>query len=305
MIGDQRMVADVLADAFLVQRVVVDRADQAVGSCGRSPGRPGWRRPGTARHDAPPCGCCGRTAPGRPRRSAPAARSCSTWTCRSARNRFVSAPKICAASFCAASAGPSCVSRSPSSSTELSRSSRNTASPRCCHEDPADRAACIEDAAIMAGAGPKLVALLGIIHQRAEERRFQRLGVVPQMADQVAADEIGRFLGQEHIAVDLVQHLDRNLLQPLTAHQHEDRQFQAARRAPVRSAQRSCPVRRACPNRSPCSRSPHRRGWRVRLPRHAAREAPRSPAFPPTPRSPASARLRALPRTARACRTGI
>ena len=41
------------------------------------------------------------------------------------------APKIAAASFCACSAGPSWVRRSPSSRIELSRSSRKTASPRC------------------------------------------------------------------------------------------------------------------------------------------------------------------------------
>ena len=45
-------------------------------------------------------------------------------------------------------------------------------------EDAADRAAVVEDAAIVAGAGPELVALLGVVDQRAEERRLQRLGIL-------------------------------------------------------------------------------------------------------------------------------
>ena len=56
-------------------------------------------------------------------------------------------------------------------------------------EDPADRAAAVEHAAIVARAGPELVALLGIVDQRAEERRLQRLGILLQAADQVLGDE--------------------------------------------------------------------------------------------------------------------
>src|SRR5580692_4330625 len=44
------------------------------------------------------------------------------------------------------------------------------------HEDAADRAAAVEDAAVVPGTGPELVALLGIVHQRAEERRLYCLG---------------------------------------------------------------------------------------------------------------------------------
>jgi hypothetical protein len=47
-------------------------------------------------------------------------------------------------------------------------------------EDPADRAAAVEHAAIVARAGPELVAFLGIVDQRAEERRLQRLGILLQ-----------------------------------------------------------------------------------------------------------------------------
>ena len=96
------------------------------------------------------------------------------------------------------------------------------------HEDAADRRAVVEDAAVVAGAGPELVALLGVIDQRAEERRLQRLGVLLQARDEVLGDEFRRLLGEEHIAVDEVEHLDRNVLEPLAAHENDDRHFEAA-----------------------------------------------------------------------------
>ena len=88
--------------------------------------------------------------------------------------------------------------------------------------------AVIEDAAVVAGTGPELIALLGVIDQRAEERRLQRLGVLLQARDEVLGDELRRLLGEEHIAVDEVEHLDGNVLEPLAAHQDDDRHFQAA-----------------------------------------------------------------------------
>ena len=95
-------------------------------------------------------------------------------------------------------------------------------------EDAADRAAIVEHAAIVAGAGPELVALLGVVDQRAEERRLQRLGILLEPAHQVAGDELRRLLGEEDVAVDVVHHLDRDVLQPLAAHQDDDRHLQAA-----------------------------------------------------------------------------
>ena len=96
------------------------------------------------------------------------------------------------------------------------------------HEDPADRAAAVEDAAVVARAGPELVALLGVIDQGAEERRLERLGVLLQARDEVLGDELGRLLGQEHVAVDIVEHLDRNVLEPLAPDQDDDRHVEAA-----------------------------------------------------------------------------
>ena len=93
-------------------------------------------------------------------------------------------------------------------------------------EDAADGAAAVEYAAIVAGAGPELVALLGEVHQRSEERRFQRGGVVAQARREVAGDELRRLLGQEHRAVDLVQHLDRDILQARAAEQDEHGQLE-------------------------------------------------------------------------------
>ena len=96
------------------------------------------------------------------------------------------------------------------------------------HEHPADRAAAVEHAAIVARAGPELVAFLGIVDQRAEERRLQRFGILLQAADQVLGDEGRRLLGQEDIAVDEVEHLDRQVLEPLAADQQDDREIEAA-----------------------------------------------------------------------------
>ena len=82
-------------------------------------------------------------------------------------------------------------------------------------EDAADRAAIVEDAAIVPGAGPELVAALGIVDQRAEERRLQRLGILLEPAHQVLGDEFRRLLGEEDVAVDIIEHLDRDVLNRL------------------------------------------------------------------------------------------
>ncbi len=96
------------------------------------------------------------------------------------------------------------------------------------HEDPPDRASRIEDAAVVAGAGPELVALLGVVDERAEERRLQRLGVLLEARDEILGDELGRLLGEEHVAVDEVEHLDRNVLEALAAHENDDRHVETA-----------------------------------------------------------------------------
>ncbi len=49
-------------------------------------------------------------------------------------------------------------------------------------EDAADRAAGVEDAAVVAGAGPELIALFGVVDERAEERRLQSFGVLLEAA---------------------------------------------------------------------------------------------------------------------------
>ena len=95
-------------------------------------------------------------------------------------------------------------------------------------EDAADRAPVVEDAAIVPGTGPQLVALFGIVDQRAEERCLERLGILLEPAHQVLGDEFRRLLGQEDVAVDVVEHLDRDVLQALAAHQHDDRHFESA-----------------------------------------------------------------------------
>ena len=53
-------------------------------------------------------------------------------------------------------------------------------------EDPADRAPAVEDAAVVAGAGPELVAFLLVIDERAEERGLQRVGILLEARDEIA-----------------------------------------------------------------------------------------------------------------------
>ena len=95
-------------------------------------------------------------------------------------------------------------------------------------EDAADGAAAVEDAAIVPGAGPELVALLSEVHQRAEERGLERGGVVAEARREVAGDELRRLLGEEDRAVDLVQHLDRDVLEACPAEQDEHGQLEPA-----------------------------------------------------------------------------
>ena len=96
------------------------------------------------------------------------------------------------------------------------------------HEHAADRAATVENSAIVTGAGPELVALLGIIDESAEEWRLQRLGILLQATDEILGDEGRCLLRQEHVAVDEIEHLHRKILEPLAADQEDDRKIQAA-----------------------------------------------------------------------------
>ena len=48
------------------------------------------------------------------------------------------------------------------------------------------------------------------------------------MGSKIAGDEVRRFLGQEDEAVDVVQHLNRNFLQPMAADQDDDRHVQSS-----------------------------------------------------------------------------
>jgi hypothetical protein len=95
-------------------------------------------------------------------------------------------------------------------------------------EDASDRTAAVEDAPVVAGAGPQLVALFLVIDERAEERGLQRVGILLQARNQVPGDEFGRLFGQEHITVDEVEHLDRNVLEALAPDQHDNRHVEAA-----------------------------------------------------------------------------
>lgn len=80
----------------------------------------------------------------------------------------------------------------------------------------------------MPWASPELIALLGIIDERAEEGRLQSFGIAPQAADEVPRNEVRGLFREKHIAVDIIEDLDRDILEPLAAHQHDDRHFEAA-----------------------------------------------------------------------------
>ena len=95
-------------------------------------------------------------------------------------------------------------------------------------ENAANRAAAIEHAAVMTRAGPEHIALLRIVHQRTKERRFQALRVLPQARDQILGDKVRRFFGEEHEAVDVVEHFYRDVFQTMAAaHQHDHRHIEA------------------------------------------------------------------------------
>src|ERR1700679_2422093 len=94
------------------------------------------------------------------------------------------------------------------------------------YEDAPDRAAAVEDAAVVAGTGPELVALLGIVDERAEERRLQGLRILLQPRDEVLGDEFRRLFGEENVAVDEVEHLHRDVLEALAPDEDHDRHFE-------------------------------------------------------------------------------
>ncbi len=95
-------------------------------------------------------------------------------------------------------------------------------------ENPPDRAAAIEDAAVMARAGPELVAFLGVIDERTEEGRLQCCRILLQATDQVARNELRRLLREENVAVDKIKHLDRDVFEALAADEDHDRHLEAA-----------------------------------------------------------------------------
>ena len=80
----------------------------------------------------------------------------------------------------------------------------------------------------MAGTGPNLVAGIGVIDHRAEERRFQRFGIGSDVACKILGDKIGKVFGQEDIAGDQREHAKRNFLKAVASDQDENRHFQPA-----------------------------------------------------------------------------
>ena len=95
-------------------------------------------------------------------------------------------------------------------------------------EDAADRAAAVEDAAVVARASPELIAFLLVVDERAEEWGLERVGILLEARDEVAGDEFGRLLGQEDVAIDEVEHLDRNVLEALAPDEDDNRHVEAA-----------------------------------------------------------------------------
>jgi hypothetical protein len=67
-------------------------------------------------------------------------------------------------------------------------------------------------AARVTRAVPRIRAVLRVVHQRAEERRGQRIEVAPGLADDVPRDELGRVLEHVDEAVQLAQDVVRHVL---------------------------------------------------------------------------------------------
>src|SRR5262245_50811614 len=91
------------------------------------------------------------------------------------------------------------------------------------YEDASDGTTVVEHSAVMARAGPQLVALDSVVDQRTEERRLQSLRVLFETADEVSRDEVRCFLGEKDVAVDMVENFNRHVFQALAAHEENDR----------------------------------------------------------------------------------
>ena len=139
-----------------------------------------------------------------------------------------SAPKILAAAFSASRAGPFVGQEVAHVDDGVVEVVAEDCRPKMFDEDAADRAAAIEDPAVVAGAGPELVALFGVVEQGAEERGLEGGGVVAQAAGQIQGHEGGGLFGEEDGAVGVVQDFDRNVLEALAAEHEHDRHLEAA-----------------------------------------------------------------------------
>jgi hypothetical protein len=79
-------------------------------------------------------------------------------------------------------------------------------------EHPSDRALQERDPARVAGAVPRVRAVLRVVEQRLEERRRDAVEVRPRLADDVAGDELRRVLEHVDEAVQLAQDVVRQVL---------------------------------------------------------------------------------------------
>ncbi len=96
-------------------------------------------------------------------------------------------------------------------------------------EHLADRALEKRDAAGMAGTVPRIRAVLRVMHQRPEERRGEAVEIGLGLPDDVPCDELGRVLEHVNEAVQLAQHVVRDVPRGARLAVQEDRDIGVAK----------------------------------------------------------------------------
>src|SRR5271155_1766294 len=90
------------------------------------------------------------------------------------------------------------------------------------------RAAAVKRAALMTGAGPHLVALVVIVHQRAEEWRLQARCIALEREDHFLRRESGGFVVEVEIAGNLAKRREGQLFDALQFANEIDRRVEPA-----------------------------------------------------------------------------
>src|SRR5215471_17690624 len=104
------------------------------------------------------------------------------------------------------------------------------------HENTADRAAVVKNAAVVPRTSPQLIAALRIVDQRPEKWSLQRGGVLLESTDKIFGDEFRSLFGEEDVAINVVEYLDWDIFETFTAHQYDNWHSRPRRRIRLISA---------------------------------------------------------------------